>query len=72
MKHKNDINAMVGLWESRQDFSVNIGVSIEVVHKWIANNSIPSRYWRVILDAAAARGIQLSADQLIEWHSRAA
>ena len=61
------------MWASRAALAVDLSglgepVSADRVHKWAQSGAIPAVYHGRILRAAAARGYQLTADDLVRAH----
>ena len=46
------------------------GVDIEAARGWRKRDSIPAKYWKVLLNKAPERNIDISGDLLIELASR--
>lgn len=67
---------LIGLWPRRADLASDINgvlggrstVSVEVVHKWARNGSIPARFHLAVLSAATARGFDVNADLIVRVH----
>ena len=65
---------IVDLWPSPAALAGDINryaksgrrVSPGLVRKWRERNSIPSNYWRVLVHCASLRGIELTAEMLVE------
>jgi hypothetical protein len=53
------------LWPSPAALAEDLGVSIHAVRKYRMVGHIDARHWPRLLDAAAKRGIPLTADDLI-------
>jgi hypothetical protein len=62
------IRDLIGAWPSRRALSIEIGVPVDRVHKWADANAIPARYHRAVLDAARARQIGVTADDIVRMH----
>lgn len=48
---------------------VEVDLDMVAVHRWFQRCSVPSRYWRALIDGAAARGLAVSADAFVTAHS---
>lgn len=75
MMDVSSISDIVNLWPDRATLAADLRelghseVQAGRVHKWAENCSIPSRYQHALLQAARARGFQLTADRLVELHA---
>lgn len=56
---------ILNLWPSRKALADDARVPLIVVHRWHQRRSIPPGYDARLIDAAAARGIPLSALDLV-------
>jgi transcriptional regulator with XRE-family HTH domain len=59
-------------WATVREFAEDMGVSPNTAAGWKRRKSIPSDYWADLLDAAARRKVQVAADDLVKFASRAA
>lgn len=50
----------------------DIGESDVTVRQWRNRENIPARYWPAIIAKAAERGHTITAEQLLDLHSRPA
>lgn len=58
---------IIGLWPSTAEFSRDIGVSIDLASKYQRGiRSIPDDRWKDVVDAAKARGLKVTADDLMD------
>ncbi|MCB1401266.1 MAG: hypothetical protein KDJ82_16230 [Rhodobacteraceae bacterium] len=74
----HSIRDLVNLWPTRAALAADINaaapslnVSTAQVHKWAEKGSIPARYQYPILQSAARRGFDVSADLLVRLQSPA-
>jgi hypothetical protein len=71
MAQKKSAQDIIELWSSRQnladDVSARIGRALNIfaVHRWYQRNRIPAEYYPAIMDAASARGLDVSLLDLI-------
>ena len=57
---------LIALWPDRRLFSVETGISLDVTHKLAkGSRTVRTAHLPDILDAAHARGIPLTAEQLV-------
>lgn len=75
---------IIGLWPSAADFGRDVGVSEVRARAWKNRNSIPPRFWRLVVAAAGRRGIEQvtlealaccaegAADEAVRPHAAAA
>lgn len=70
MEPISKIKRVIDLWPTRVELAADLGVPAARVHKWRQNGSIPARYHGPLIDAARARQIPLSADELVDAHRR--
>ena len=52
-------------WPSRQSLADDAGVDLFAVHRWFQRGGFPGKHDAAILAGAAARGIDLSADEIV-------
>lgn len=78
MDDLSTIKDLVNLWPRRADLARDLSdllpdamdtVSVAQVHKWAQHGAIPARYHHAVLQAANARQIALSAEQLVRLHA---
>ncbi len=74
MTRPTTIRDIVGLWPSRAELAADITVPSDVVsadrvHWWVRSSSVPPKYHSRILAAAARRGYDLTADDIVQAHS---
>ena len=69
MEKVSTIIEILDRWGSRKAVADDLGVSPARVHKWPSSNSIPAKYHLGLIEAAARRGISLTADELVRAHS---
>jgi hypothetical protein len=72
------VRDVISLWPSRKSMADEVeaagtgvpeeAVTVERVHKWAARGVIPATYHGRVLRAAARRGIDLSAADLVAVH----
>jgi hypothetical protein len=70
------IKELINLWPNRALLAGDLNavaplgrrVSVDQVHKWAANQSIPPRYQARFLSAARLRGLDVTAEQLVALH----
>jgi len=61
---------LISLWPVRTKFAQDVGVDIQVVHKWVQSGRIPSGWMRSVVDAAQDRGMAwVTADWILDAHS---
>lgn len=65
------ISDLIAAWPKRAALAMDIGVTVDRVHKWAQSNTIPARYQKAVLDAAERRGIALSAEELVRLNAGA-
>lgn len=66
---KNSIKDLIDKFESRKAFADEVGVNVEVVHKWAATGRIPAPLQASVVRAAQARGIfHVTAEWMIQAH----
>ena len=63
MKEFNDIAER---WPSRAMFATDLGVKYTTARGWSQRDSIPSAYWRALINAGMRRNIEISPDLLID------
>ena len=69
-----DANAIIDLWPTRPALAAAISIPEDVVtkdrvDKWARRGVIPARYWSRVMTAARAKGVALTADDLVAAHS---
>lgn len=69
MEQISTVRGLIDLWETRKVLADEVGVSADRVHKWAQVGSIPARYHWKVLEAAARRGLTLSADDIVRLHA---
>jgi hypothetical protein len=65
------ISDLIAAWPKRAALADDINVTVDRVHKWAQANTIPARYQQAVIDAALARGIDLTADELVRLNAGA-
>lgn len=65
---------IISRWPTRRDLhadckAVKPDVDLYAIHRWYQRGSINAHFWRAMLDGAKARGISLTADELIDAHA---
>ncbi|MEM6623896.1 MAG: hypothetical protein AAF674_16840 [Pseudomonadota bacterium] len=53
-------------WPSRSALADDVGKPLSIIHSWVKRDSIPPGFDVVLVEAAAARGFELSFRQLAE------
>lgn len=61
---------IIGLWPSPDVLAAEIGAKPETVRKWRQRDSIPAEWWVAIIEAAKARGNELTTDNLASLAAR--
>lgn len=61
---------LIAQWPSTAEFSRDLGVTIDLASKWRRERGVPSHWWGPMLAAAKGRGIDLTAEMLIEAERR--
>lgn len=56
---------LIARWPSVAEFAREIDVQYQTARKMNDRNNIHSEHWEVVLGAARARGIRVSADDLL-------
>lgn len=64
------IKSLLKIWASRQVFADDVGVAKPRVDKWAQMNAIPARFHGAVLRAAKDRGVEISAQALVDLHDR--
>lgn len=63
------ITALINLWPTRRTLADEIGANEAAVHKWAANNRIPSDWQARVVRAARRRGWrEITPAWMIEAH----
>lgn len=65
------VSEILSRWPTRSDVAADADVPLVVVHRWFQRNAIKPTHWRALLNGAAARGIGLTADELVDAHTPA-
>jgi len=77
----SNIRALVGLWPTRAKLAADLNdgfdaaglplmkVTVRQVNKWVERASIPAKYHKPVLDAALARGFEVSAELIMTLHA---
>lgn len=60
---------IIDRWPSPKAFGDDIGVKLSHVHVMKVRGAIPARRWPKVVEAARARGIDVSIDQIEHAHS---
>jgi hypothetical protein len=58
------------LWPTLSDFASDAGVSYGTAKQMRRRDSIPARYWSVIVERAVQRGEKLSLEELAAAHAQ--
>lgn len=61
---------VIGLWPSTVAMADDLGVTYDVVRRWLERDSIPAWVWQDLLKHAAKRKIGLRADDLVKLAGR--
>ena len=64
-----DFREIVEAW-GRKELASDLGVPKERARQWSRDNSIPQWYWRVLLEKAPKRNIEISPKLLIDLAAR--
>ena len=57
-------------WPSMALLAEDAGVDVEATRGWRKRDSIPSKYWRRLLNKAPERNINISSDLLVDIAAR--
>jgi len=53
-----DARTLIHQWPSVAEFAKSVGVPYQRARQWKDRNSIPSKYWHVVMSAAEGEGIK--------------
>lgn len=70
MSKIDTIRDLIEAWPSRAQLADDVGASLDSVHKWATRQVIPRHYQALVLSAAAARDIPITAERLVEINAR--
>ena len=56
---------LIAIWPTVADFARDIGVGYQTARKMRDRNSVGSKYWKTVIQAACARGVYLTAEDLL-------
>lgn len=70
------VSDLIGLWPRRADLAADmnsvldggVAISVDQVHKWARNGSIPARFHLAFLSSATRRGFEVNADLIVQIH----
>lgn len=71
MEKISTIKQLISAWPRRQALADDLGVSLARVHKWAQSGSIPAEFQLRVIDAAVARGITITAEEMLRFHMKA-
>ncbi|MCG8442518.1 MAG: hypothetical protein MI723_11985, partial [Caulobacterales bacterium] len=57
MTKRMTVADVIDLWPSIAAFAVDLGVPYTTAASWRSRNSIPSRFWAGVVEAAERRGV---------------
>ncbi|MBL1274450.1 MAG: hypothetical protein COB25_018560 [Oceanospirillales bacterium] len=63
-------NEIIEQWPTVQSFATAMGAKKSTADAWKARNSIPPRYWVLLIKAAKAIDVVLTYEQLVRIASR--
>jgi hypothetical protein len=66
------LDPIYAVWPNAEALASDIGELGVTVRQWRNRGNIPPRYWRKIIDAAAAKGTTLTVDQFMPPESAVA
>src|SRR5262249_25961702 len=61
---------LIAAWETKRAFAQEVGVTYAAAKKMSERNNIRHEHWHGVMAAARARGIQLTADDLMRMSKR--
>lgn len=69
----NRVVTMLTKWPDRRALWEDVrrtepDLALVAVHRWYKRGSVPPKYWAAILSAAEARGITLTAEEIVRAH----
>ena len=71
MKQVNPIEQVIRHWPSRQAFADDMGVSVDLVHKWAASGRVPAPHQSAFRDTAQSKGLHhVTGDWLVDVHAK--
>ena len=71
MERISTIKQLISAWPRRQALADDLGVNLARVHKWAQSGSIPAEFQLRVIDAATARGIAITAEEMLRFHMKA-
>lgn len=63
---ENATRKITSAWPSLRTLAADLAIPESRIKMWRRADSIPARYWAPLVEAAQARGIALSVDDLAE------
>lgn len=70
MDNVNPIASLIARWPSRREFALEVGASIDAVHKWAQAGRIPSGKQLAVQSAATKRGmVDITPEWMLAIHS---
>lgn len=74
---EHPVTKLLSNWPTRQAVhedarAADADLEMVAVHRWFQRGSVPSRYWRALLDGAAARGLSVIAEDFVAAHATGA
>lgn len=74
MQTVNTAKDVISLWPNRPEMARDLNaehgepVTVDRIHKWAQSGMIPASYHARVIRAARARGLNLSADDMVRVH----
>ena len=71
MEQINPIEQVIRHWPSRKAFADDMGVDVDLVHKWATSGRVPAPHQSAFRDTAQSKGLHhVTGDWLVDVHAK--